>query len=105
MVTHQFCLFQVLGGLSAGRLRFFDMQQEVYMLRKEHEEALRMAAKYQYDLKEVDKRVKRKDSTILEVDKVRNHVHELKWALLATVRERDSLKVQVEGIGASFAKA
>ena len=32
--------------MSAGKLRFFYMQQEVYALRKEHKEALRMAAKY-----------------------------------------------------------
>ena len=74
MVTHQFCSFQVPGGLAAGRLRFFDMQQEVYVLRREHEEAIRMAAKCQDDFKEADKKLKRRDVTILAVEKVRNHM-------------------------------
>ena len=62
------------------------MQQEVYMLRKEHEEALHVASKCQDDLKEVDEKVKRSDATILEVEKVRNHIQserEKAWVDLA----------------------
>ena len=33
-----------------GRLRFLDMQQEVYRLQKEHEEAVHMTAKCWKDL-------------------------------------------------------
>ena len=45
------------GGYVGGRLRFFYMQQDVYTLRKAHEEALHMATNYQDDLREADERV------------------------------------------------
>ena len=40
-------------------MRFSNMQQEVYRLRKDHEEAIRMAAKCQDDSKEAGEMVKR----------------------------------------------
>ena len=78
------------------------------MLGKEHKEALHMAAKCQDDLKEAGENVKCRDASILEVEKVKNHVQsekdrawadlekamcELERAVLSSIQERDFLKV------------
>ena len=60
--------------MSVGRLRFVDIQHEVYMLRKEHEKALRTTAKCQDDLKEAGEMVKCWEATVLEVEKEMEHV-------------------------------
>ena len=66
------------------------MPQEVYRLRKEHKEALCMAAKCQDHIKKVDQMVKHREATILEVEKARNHMQVQKdkaWADLAKAWE------------------
>ena len=68
-----------------GRLRFVDMQQEVYRLRKEHEEVVRTAAKCQEELKEASKMVKSREGSILDVEKDREYARaerDKAWAKL-----------------------
>ena len=109
-----------------GRLRFKNMQQEVYRLRNEHEEAICTAtkcledlAKCLEDLKEAGKMVKLCEGSIHDADKERKHaqfertqakmakaqeaMRDHERALVATIRERNSLKDHVAGIGALVA--
>ena len=57
-----------------------DMQQEFHRMRMEHEEAVRAAAKYREDLfncwdelKEANEMVRRRNDSILVVEKKREH--------------------------------
>ena len=102
-----------------GRLRFANMQQEVYKLRNEHEEAICTATKCLEDLKESGKMVKLCEGSIHDANKERKHaqfertqakmakaqeaMRDHERALIATVRERNSLKDHVAGIGALVA--
>ena len=63
-MTHRLCLFQVLDTLAASELRFSEMQQEFYALKREHDEALKKVTKYQEDLNEANERVKRREVSI-----------------------------------------
>ena len=60
--------------MSTGELRSSEMQQVFHALRREHKEVLNKAAKFQEDLKEADERVKRKESSIYEAERSRQHV-------------------------------
>ena len=44
--------------MAVSELRFSDIEQEFHALKKEHDEGLKKASKYQEDLKEEDERVK-----------------------------------------------
>ena len=56
-----------------GKLRFVDMQQEDYRLRNDHKEALSAAVKCQEDLNEAGEMVKRREASILEAEKEKEH--------------------------------
>ena len=58
-----------------GEQRFSDMRQEYNMLNREHEEALKKAARYQEDLKEANERVKGRDSSIFQLEKEKKLMH------------------------------
>ena len=62
-------MFQVLGTLAVSEQRFSDMQQEFHTLKREHDEALKKAARYQEDLKKADERVKHQDASLFQVEK------------------------------------
>ena len=49
------------------------MQQEFHVLIREHKEVLNKAAKFQEDLKEADERVKRREASIYEAERSREH--------------------------------
>ena len=63
-----------------GRLRFMDIQQKVYRLRKEHNEVVRVVvecwedlAKCQNELKETNEMVRCHDDSILNTEKEMEH--------------------------------
>ena len=70
-------MFQVLGTLAAGELRFYNIQQEFHALKREHDEALKKATKYQEDLKEADDRVKHREVSIFQAERERQHTQAL----------------------------
>ena len=49
-MSDQLLNFQVLGYASLGRTMFVDMQRDYHRMKEEHEEVVRVAAKYRDDL-------------------------------------------------------
>ena len=68
------------------------MQQEYHTLKKEYEEARKKVVRYQEDLKEEDERVKRRDSSLFQVEK------EKKLTQTLLERARDDLGKAQEAV-------
>ena len=113
-----------------GRAKFADIQRDFHKMRVEQEEAARAAAKYREelfncknDLKEATEMARSRDESLialenekeyvqLERDRAKANLEKAKTALIehervldSAVRARNSLRIQVAGIGAQVAKA